>query len=771
MTAPVCLSWYLAHGWPVFPLHSPDADGRCSCGKDPCGSAGKHPRIVEGFKAATLDPATVAAWWDRWPDANVGIPTGPPIGAWVLDVDPRHGGDSVLARLEVEHGSLPPTLTARTGSGGLHLFWRYPTDREVRNSTGGTRTPGLDVRGAGGFVVASPSLHASGGRYAWETLTADGVPDLSMLADAPAWLLEALQPARPTPDRERTTWTPTSRPPGEAHPYAVRALENACRRVACTPEGSRNDALHREAYTVGGFVGAGYLVRSDALADLVAAGEAAGLPHEEAADVAGRGLDAGALAPTPVPEPERRPPPPRSGDLHEEAPPPWDPDDPGPDDPGDPVEDAIPDPAHEEGSGPEGPTPKEAAAIVARVSLAAAADLLLELYSTEKPAYRFRWPGEEPDTVDGLPLARIPAAALELRPAGALPRWGTLARKVGPLQPDRLAVLVGKPKSGKSALALQAAEGQARAREAPVLYVSAEMGAPDLVARLVALRARGDDRNYRNGVPYSDILEGRADPEALLEALGTLVADYPRLYLWAPGAQDRTPDALERMAAAVSVACDGLPPLVILDYLQRFTSIGDGPLSAEKRLAVSDTSRRLRDLARPGSLGPTWPGAAVLALSSTARTNYRPFRDTRHLWAAAYGGFVPGPGKAREESTWQDPMDLEGMGKESGEIEYDASLLLDLATDLPEEGRGAEPRHSLLVVGASRYRGSGEHVRLSFLPACGTFREEEWPLPEGWRATLKASPAGDGGRHRGRGSRGADRAAGDTSTSPPGWVR
>lgn len=219
---------FAARGWRIFPLHVPTANG-CSCGNPACHSIGKHPRTGSGHHEATTNPAQVHSWWSRWPDANVGLPTGPSIGAWVLDVDPDHEGDDTLARLEAEHGPLPPTLTARTGSGGRHLFFRWqPEIKEVRNLQGKDRLPGLDVRGDGGYIVAAPSLHRSGQFYRWEG-TGAGAP----LAEAPAWLYEALWPtpnprATPAPTKPLPAAPAHQEPPTDLYdPLAARLADLA----------------------------------------------------------------------------------------------------------------------------------------------------------------------------------------------------------------------------------------------------------------------------------------------------------------------------------------------------------------------------------------------------------------------------------------------------------------------------------------------------------------------------------------------------------------
>ena len=119
---------YAAGGWPVFPCHYPTIDDTCSCGNEIqperkedriegvkyCTSPGKHPLTAHGFADATRDEKQIRAWWKRWPDANIGIPTGA-ISFIVLDVDPRHGGDESLRKLLVEHGGFEDVVSARTG--------------------------------------------------------------------------------------------------------------------------------------------------------------------------------------------------------------------------------------------------------------------------------------------------------------------------------------------------------------------------------------------------------------------------------------------------------------------------------------------------------------------------------------------------------------------------------------------------------------------------------------------------------------------------------
>jgi hypothetical protein len=166
---------YLARGWSVVAVE-PRA---------------KRPLVRwEPFQRRAPAAADVAGWFERWPDANVGIVTGRVSGLVVVDVDPRHGGGAALRALERAHGALPPTVESATGGGGRHLYFAHPGGR-VRNRVG--LVPGIDLRGDGGVVVAPPSVHPSGRRYRWKRGRAPGE---AALAELPRWWLDLLGAGR-----------------------------------------------------------------------------------------------------------------------------------------------------------------------------------------------------------------------------------------------------------------------------------------------------------------------------------------------------------------------------------------------------------------------------------------------------------------------------------------------------------------------------------------------------------------------------------------------
>ena len=146
----------------------PVKDGRCGCSKgSACDRPGKHPMTKHGVNDASMDRDQIRAWWKETPDANIGIATGSEAGILVLDIDPRNNGKETLARLKKELGPLPDTVTALTGGGGRHLVFQHPPFPVRKDTSGKVFGPGIDVLSDGCIMIAPPSVHASGKRYAW----------------------------------------------------------------------------------------------------------------------------------------------------------------------------------------------------------------------------------------------------------------------------------------------------------------------------------------------------------------------------------------------------------------------------------------------------------------------------------------------------------------------------------------------------------------------------------------------------------------------------
>lgn len=184
---------YTIAGLPVLPLWNvgPHPEGtRCTCPKGQqgeCDEPGKHPRVTWAEVAADVEQTR--RWWGKWPDAGIGLLTGARSGLLVVDLDTRETNDPGTGEvvfwdgaqqldawaqevLPEGSGGISAGLVARTGGGGQHLFWQDPGG--VRNTAGWL--PCVDVRGDGGMVVLSPTVHISGSLYQWEQSGSPLVP-------------------------------------------------------------------------------------------------------------------------------------------------------------------------------------------------------------------------------------------------------------------------------------------------------------------------------------------------------------------------------------------------------------------------------------------------------------------------------------------------------------------------------------------------------------------------------------------------------------------
>lgn len=155
---------YAARGWRIFPLHG-IVNGVCTCGRPDCPSPGKHPLVRRGLYDATADEVLIRSWWRGWRRANIAVVTGSESGLAVVDVDLPTAFASLDRLIDAR---IDRTLTALTGGGGVHLFYRS-ADSSLGNSAGRLpglegELPGVDLRANGGYVVAPPSVHRSGTR-------------------------------------------------------------------------------------------------------------------------------------------------------------------------------------------------------------------------------------------------------------------------------------------------------------------------------------------------------------------------------------------------------------------------------------------------------------------------------------------------------------------------------------------------------------------------------------------------------------------------------
>ncbi|MGX1755702.1 bifunctional DNA primase/polymerase [Streptomyces lydicus] len=218
-------------GYPVFPLTRNKLPALRSPHRGhpevpPC--RGECGRLGHGVHDASTDPLAVRRMFAAAPWATgYGLACGrPPHHLIGLDLDTKHGADGLTALrfLAEQHGfPIPPTVTVRTPSGGRHLWLTGPPSPVIANSAG-RLAPGIDIRGAGGYLVGPGSLTVHG-HYAL-------APDTPKRpAVVPAALLALLTTPPPSARHER--------PPG-IPPQPAAAL---VRFVRASPAGQRNARL------------------------------------------------------------------------------------------------------------------------------------------------------------------------------------------------------------------------------------------------------------------------------------------------------------------------------------------------------------------------------------------------------------------------------------------------------------------------------------------------------------------------------------------------
>jgi hypothetical protein len=150
----VSARWYASLGLPVFPL-SPGTKLPLPKRMDCCW--GSHTR---GCLDALSNVDAVEHWWRAHPTANIGLATGHVLD--VIDVDGPDGWRNWLDGCD-----WPPVLgsVSTPRPGGVHRFIRRTGARN-----GQKIAPGIDYRGAGGYVVAPPSWVRTpdyAGTYSW----------------------------------------------------------------------------------------------------------------------------------------------------------------------------------------------------------------------------------------------------------------------------------------------------------------------------------------------------------------------------------------------------------------------------------------------------------------------------------------------------------------------------------------------------------------------------------------------------------------------------
>ena len=197
----------------------------------PCAPGGKRPLTRRGFQDASTDQLNVAAWWERWPEANLGLPTGAVSGLDVVDVDVHPGGSGFPAFEQARSAGFLDgwAWLVRTPSGGLHAYFVRTSPGSAEQRSWQVPSKHVDFRGDGGYVVLPPSKVAQpdGALRGYDVIAV--AQHQPRPVDA-AGLRAFLDPPRPTR-------APANIPAVGARPERLAAW------VASRPEGARNHGL------------------------------------------------------------------------------------------------------------------------------------------------------------------------------------------------------------------------------------------------------------------------------------------------------------------------------------------------------------------------------------------------------------------------------------------------------------------------------------------------------------------------------------------------
>lgn len=234
---------------------------------------GKVPLLYDWPNKASCDEAQISELAQEHPTANIAVIV--PKGLLIVDVDIRADGDGreTLQALEKELVALPDTVTAKSGGGGLHLWYKVP--QSFRSPLPKTAGPRVDLLGKGRLVVMPPSIHESGRCYEWLTDSIEsGTP-----AEIPIEFLNGLL---------RNSKKSTKLSLRKSDPAAL------IQQLAHAPEGTRNESLFKVACEFKRRIEAGHLDGGEASEQLLNAALRSGLDQDETVNVIERGFKAAA---------------------------------------------------------------------------------------------------------------------------------------------------------------------------------------------------------------------------------------------------------------------------------------------------------------------------------------------------------------------------------------------------------------------------------------------------------------------------------------------
>ena len=257
-----------------------------------------------------------------------------------------------------------------------------------------------------------------------------------------------------------------------------------------------------------------------------------------------------------------------------------------------------------------------------------------------------------------------------------------LDQKTAGMHGGDLIIVAGRPSMGKTSFALNVAEHVAIDQGLPIAVFSMEMGAEQLVLRMLCSVGRIDAQRLRTGRLHEDDWDRLTHATKRLKGVQAYIDETPAL----------NPLELRSRARRMSRIAGGLQ-LIVVDYIQLMSASSSGE---NRTTEISEITRSLKSLAKELN-------CPVIALSQLNRTV--------------------------EKRTDKRPVmsDL----RESGAIEQDADVILFIYRDEVYRPDTPDKGVAEIIIGKQRNGPIGT-VRLTFQGQFTKFENHAPPAPSGY---------------------------------------
>jgi hypothetical protein len=134
----------------------------------------KRPLVKwEPHQKTRATSETIRGWWQKFPEAGVGIVTGALSNLLVVDTDTPEATQRIQEAIP-ESLVIPCETTPR---GGMHFFFSHKPGFSNRAKV----ADGIDIRTEGGYIAVAPSLNGNGKGWVWvESLLDADPPDIDL---------------------------------------------------------------------------------------------------------------------------------------------------------------------------------------------------------------------------------------------------------------------------------------------------------------------------------------------------------------------------------------------------------------------------------------------------------------------------------------------------------------------------------------------------------------------------------------------------------------